>query len=43
MLQPSEQAFMALVIAVFVIFSAILAYATYLGGEPRTPKKTKKN
>lgn len=31
-MQPVDQAVLVLVIAVFAIFSAVLAYATWLGG-----------
>ena len=31
-MQPGDQAVLAFVIAVFVIFSTVMAYATWLGG-----------
>lgn len=36
-MQPGEQAALAFVIAVFVIFSVTMAYATWLGREEKKP------
>jgi hypothetical protein len=35
MMQPGDQAVLAFVIAVFVIFSAVMAYATWIDGAER--------
>jgi hypothetical protein len=36
-MQPGDQAALAFVITVFLIFSAIMAYATWLGREQKKP------
>jgi hypothetical protein len=42
-MQPGDQAAIVFVVAVFVIFSAIMAYATWLGGaENKTTDTGKK-
>jgi hypothetical protein len=40
-MQPGDQAVVAFVVAVFIIFSAAMAYATYLGA-PEAPSGKKK-
>jgi hypothetical protein len=42
-MQPGDQAIVAFVVAVFVIFSAVMAYATYLSArEDRVTSEKKK-
>ncbi len=42
-MQPGDQAVLGFVVAVFIIFSVIMAYATWLGGAEKDTVRTNKN